>query len=261
MRRRLIKPWLVRVPRKLSLWGRHLFEKQRVRFHYNLKNKTIKRYMVMGFERGNEYPIDKMLQICESRLSNVVWRIGLQPTMGAAHFFVSNGHVQIRFPEENKWRTCITPSERLKKGTAIRIKRRRSSREYARRMHEEEPRVELPDHIAWDWETLTGSYDDVCNIHQLGIEVYEDYLMHQFSGPNGIRHHHTRYFPGTTKPIPKRKHMGPRPTPENILNMKKGSGLNARGRRRPPCLWGRAGVNRKPLNNPYEHVSADYLRP
>merc|ERR1712086_3430 len=108
--------------------------------------------------------------------------------------------------------------------------------------------VMIPDHLKWDTETLEGEYLDICDANDLGIDVEEKYIVMWYSGQRGLKRKHTRYFEGTDKVITKRYNGGrTRPTPENILNIKRGIGLNCRGRARPPCLWGR----RKPLNSPY----------
>jgi len=250
-------------------------EKQRVRFHYNIKDYQIRAYMVEAFKKGVEYPCDRALQIMESRLDCFVWRVGLAPTMAAARWMVVRGGIQVLFPEENlgmkdrinkkvfweprrnpnkgnyrnDWTTSNVPATRLEVGCKVRVTPSDQWQKHGQRAHEDEPNVEIPAHIEWDRETLTGAYLDVCDWQEFSIHVDEAHFLNWFKKPLGVRREHKRYFLGTDKLIKKKYTDGRiRPTPENILNMKRGLGLNRKGRARPPCLWNR----KRPLNNPFQ---------
>jgi len=258
VKRRLKQPWRTRNTPKPSAYGRGLIEKQRVRYHYNIKNYQLKNYMIESFKKGIEYPVDHLLQILESRLDNFVWRVGLAPTMACARWFVRGGHVQYQRNGSDKWITCNLPKCRLKIGDKVRVKPKKTSQNTARLKHEDEGPVDLPAHIRWDRDTLEGEYLDICDWQDFGLHVEIQYFLYLFTGQEGVRRTHHRYFEGTRRIIKKlKKGCGRiRPTPENILNMERGLGLNLRGRSRPPCLWGR----KKPvLNNPYE-VSRRFAR-
>mmetsp|Transcript_9713 Transcript_9713/g.19436 ORF Transcript_9713/g.19436 Transcript_9713/m.19436 type:complete len:104 (-) Transcript_9713:105-416(-) len=96
---------------------------------------------------------------------------------------------------------------------------------------------------------MEGEYLAPCDWQDFGLHVDYKYIILCYSGQMGLRRRHIRYFEGSRTVIKKSYNGGrTRPTPENILNMKRGIGLNKRGRARPPCLWGR----RRPLNNAYE---------
>lgn len=205
--------------------------------------------MRRAFRKGIEFPIDNLLQQLESRLDCYVWRVGLAPTMAGARRMVREGHMQYMTGSMKSWTTCNIPSLRLKVGDKIRVRDKETSRNTARLNHEDEGPVDVPAHIEWDREELQGAYLDVCDYRDFSMHVEERYICLWYSGPFGLRRRHIRYHEGTLRVIKKRYRGGrTRPTPENILNMKRGLGLNKRGRARPPCLWGR----RRPLNNPYE---------
>jgi len=249
VKRRLKQPWRTRVTPKLSAYGRKHIERQRVRFHYNIKESQLQVYMKRAFRRGIEYPVDNLLQQLESRLDNFCWRVGLAPTMACARHMVREGHIQYKTGGAQDWTTCNIPSCRLKVGDVIRVRDKKSSQNYARLNQEDEGPVDVPEHLRWDREKLEGEYLAACDWQDFGLHVDYKYIILCYSGPFGLRRRHHRYFEGTNKKIRTWYNGGRiRPTPENILNMRKGRGLNKRGARRPPCLWGR----RKPLNNPYE---------
>lgn len=246
--------WLTRPPPKPTAWGRRLLEKQRIRFHYNVAEKTMKTYMTRAFEKGIEYPVDNLLQQLESRLDNFVWRVGLQTSMAAARCFVKHGHMEVQ-TEDKPWRAVNIGSMRLKPGDKVRVRREAdwpNSTKHARFWQEKEGPVDIPAHIEWDAEAQEGAYLDICDRHDFGLHVEERHILLFYSGQRStIRRTHIRYFEGTDIPITKSYNGGRiRPTPENLINMERGVGLRRFGRRCPPCLWGR----RRPLNSPYNRL-------
>jgi len=249
IKRRLKTPWRSRNTPKPSAYGRQLIEKQRVRFHYNIKEKQMKKYMMRAFRKGIEYPVDNLLQQLESRFDNIVWRVGLAPTMAGARHFVREGHMQYMTGGMKDWTTCNVPSLRLKIGDKFRVRGKWRSQNYGKTSMDDEGPVPVPDHLTFDREKMEGVYNDVCDYQDFGLHVEERFICNWYTGPFGLRRRHIRYHEGTMRVIKKRYRGGrTRPTPENILNMKRGLGMHKRGRSRPPCLWGR----KRPLNNPYE---------
>ncbi|CAE7348195.1 rps4 [Symbiodinium natans] len=260
LRKRLKQPWRKRPSPKLSMKGRYWIERSRVSCHYNVKISQLTKYVLRAFKEGRKHPIDTLMQILESRLDNFVWRVGLAPTMAAARWMVRENHIQIRHArKEDDWRaprwvTTNVPSTLLMLGDQIRVRPKKSSQGLAKKHQEEDGEVDVPDHLEWDREALYGRYNDVCDSNQLGMNVCEDFLLYKFLGPTGVRQRHIRWFEGTTIPIPKIYNGGRiRPTPENILNMKKGAGMRKRGRTRPPSLWGMKGGKQR--NDPWEYGS------
>jgi ribosomal protein S4 len=274
MKKRLLLPWRTRTTPRPSVYKRQLLEKKRVQVHYNVKDYQLRAYMKEAFKKGVEYPCDRALQILESRLDCFVWRVGLAPTMAGARWFVVRGGIQILYPEENKgdedrlsnkviyrprrtpnngiytndWTTNNVPATRLEVGCRIRVNPLEWCQTRGRTAHEDETNIELPANIEWDREKMEGSYNDVCDWQEFSIHVDEAHFLNWFKMPRGVRRTHKRYFLGTDIIIRKRYDGRVRPTPENIINMKRGLGLNRKGRARPPCLWGR----KYPINNPFQ---------
>ncbi|CAE7490892.1 PSD3 [Symbiodinium sp. CCMP2456] len=257
LRKRLKQPWRKRPTKKLSMKGRYWIERSRVACHYNINIAQLTKYVLRAFKEGRKHPIDCLMQILESRIDNFLWRVGLAPTMAAARWMVRENHIQIRHaPKDSDWQppdwvTTNVPSTLLMLGDEIRVRPKKRSIGLANKHQDEEGEVDVPGHLEWDRQELIGRYNDVCDSNEIGINVCEDFLLYNFLGPEGVRQRHIRWFEGTTIPIPKIYNGGRiRPTPENILNMKKGAGLRLRGRRRPPGLWGKTGSTM--LNNPWE---------
>lgn len=241
-----------------------MMEKQRLRYHFNLKEYQLCKFMREAF-RTSRYLVVRCLQLCESRLDNVLWRLGCAPTMAAARYLIRGKHVQFRKGTqidrgEAGWKTQSAAHVMCGIGDQIRIQPREASKAHVKKMLAEDGDVQIPEHLDWDPENLVCTYLNVCDPSDFGIEVEEKFIFMWYAGQGSfhqrsLRRTHVRYHPGTTKIIDKRHNGGAIPkTPENIINMKIGKGLRLKGITRPPCLWNRS----KPLNNPYEVFKGKY---
>lgn len=80
--------------RKISGYGEQLREKQKVKAMYGLLERQFRK----NFERAKKWKGntgDKLIQFLEQRLDNVIYRLGLAPTRGAARQVVAHGHVMV----------------------------------------------------------------------------------------------------------------------------------------------------------------------
>lgn len=77
--------------RKLSDFGRQLQEKQKLRMNYGLGERQFRR-LVTEARASKMAAGEKILQLLESRLDNVVFRAGYAPTIPAARQLVTHGH-------------------------------------------------------------------------------------------------------------------------------------------------------------------------
>lgn len=105
--------------RKKSEYGIQLNEKQKVKFIYGLLEKQFKKYYVMATKK-NGVTGEMLLQILESRLDNVVFRLGFAKTRNEARQMVSHGHIEVNGSKVD------IPSYLVKAGDVISI--RESSR-------------------------------------------------------------------------------------------------------------------------------------
>jgi small subunit ribosomal protein S4 len=80
--------------RKSSEYGRQLGEKQKIRFSYGLKEKELEKYFVLADKSGE--PTDTaLIELLESRLDNVVFRLGFVSSRRIARQLVSHGHIMV----------------------------------------------------------------------------------------------------------------------------------------------------------------------
>ncbi len=104
-----------RKPKVLSLYGRQLLEKQRVRFSYLISEKQMKNYVKLAKSSKKSAP-EALIEILERRLDNVVWRAGYVPAKTTARQLVSHGHFLVN---GQKMRS---PSYLVKEGDVISIR-------------------------------------------------------------------------------------------------------------------------------------------
>ena len=101
--------------RKLSEYGVQLQEKQKVRYMYGLNEKQFKKTFVRA-SKMKGITGENLLKLLESRLDNIVYRMGLAKTRRAARQIVNHGHITV-----NGIKVDI-PSYTVKPGDIIAVK-------------------------------------------------------------------------------------------------------------------------------------------
>jgi small subunit ribosomal protein S4 len=80
--------------RRNTEYGVRLTEKQKLRFHYGMLEKQFRRFLTMAKKsKGNT--ANTLMQILETRLDNVLRRLGVAKTIWAARQIVAHGHVVV----------------------------------------------------------------------------------------------------------------------------------------------------------------------
>ena len=103
--------------RKKSEFGAQLQEKQKIRYNYGLGEKQLRR-LVVEAERSKDPTGEKLIELAERRLDNVVFRAGFAPTGIAARQLVRHGHIRLN------GRRVDIPSARVKPGDVISLSER-----------------------------------------------------------------------------------------------------------------------------------------
>lgn len=80
--------------RKQSEYGKQLIEKQKLRFTYGVNERQFKRLFRLAL-KSSEVTGLAFIQILESRLDNLVYRMGLARTRKGARQLVNHGHVTV----------------------------------------------------------------------------------------------------------------------------------------------------------------------
>ena len=83
----------------ISDYKRQLIEKQKLRFTYGISEKQLRRYINEATSKSHQ-PIALLMSRLESRLDNVVYRLGLAKTRQFARQMVSHGHILVNEKNE-----------------------------------------------------------------------------------------------------------------------------------------------------------------
>jgi small subunit ribosomal protein S4 len=81
--------------RRASIYGLQLREKQRAKRYYGVRERQFRRYVDLASRRREGRMGEELLVLLETRLDNVVYRLGFAATRAQARQFVSHGHVLV----------------------------------------------------------------------------------------------------------------------------------------------------------------------
>ena len=162
--------------RKPSPYGERLIEKQKVRFNYGLSEKQMRRLMSEA-RRSQMAAGDKLMELLERRLDNVVFRAGFAPTIPAARQLVNHGHFTVNGKRVN------IPSYRVDTGDII-APRQKSMNLECIEVSLENPPLSSTDWIGLDADKKTASVNSLPTIEavpfpldiQLVVEYYSRLL-------------------------------------------------------------------------------------
>ena len=160
--------------KKQSEYGQQLTEKQKVKFIYGMLEKQFKKYYVMATKRQG-ITGEMLLQILESRLDNVVYRLGLANTRREARQIVNHGHILI-----NGKRVDI-PSYLVKPGEVITVKEKRRNSDRMKEIVETNASRVVPKWLEMNKETLTGKVVALAQRDDIDYEVQEHLIVELYS--------------------------------------------------------------------------------
>ena len=100
--------------RKISDYGRQLAEKQKLRYNYGLGERQFRR-LILEARKSKLGAGDKLLELLERRLDNVVFRAGFAATIPAARQLVAHGHITVNDVRTDR------PSFHVKPGVVVAI--------------------------------------------------------------------------------------------------------------------------------------------
>jgi small subunit ribosomal protein S4 len=82
-------------PRPKSDFGLQLLEKQKAKMTYGVNERMFAKYVKSILDKAGANSPEKLISILESRLDNVVYRLGFAPTRQSARQMVSHGHIKV----------------------------------------------------------------------------------------------------------------------------------------------------------------------
>ncbi len=160
--------------RKVSEYGLALAEKQKLKAQYGVLERQFRRYFDTALSRRGITGVT-LLQLLETRLDNVVYRLGFARTRTAARQMVSHGHVQV-----NGRKTNIS-SANLRPGDVVTIKETTKARALAGRQMEATQIRTVPDWLVADRENFSGSVSRIPTREEIAPVVNEQLVVELYS--------------------------------------------------------------------------------
>ena len=154
--------------KKLSNYGMQLQEKQKVRFMYGLSEKQFKKTFVEAGKLKGVHGED-LLKLLESRLDNLVYRIGFATTRRGARQLVNHGHITVNGKKVD------IPSFRCKIGDVISVKE--SDRELKIIKSSLESLKKRVEFITYDEAKMTATYVRYPERSELNADINESLIV------------------------------------------------------------------------------------
>ena len=157
---------------KLSNYGVQLVEKQKIRFIYGISEKQLKK----TFERAAKLKGihgENILKLLESRLDNIVYRMGLASTRSGARQFVNHGHVSVN------GRKVDIPSYQVKPGDVVAV--RENSKDHKAMKESLEKVTKTVDYVSFDKNKLEGTYIRLPERSELTSDINESLVVEYYN--------------------------------------------------------------------------------
>ena len=165
---------LKRANKKVSEYGLQLREKQKAKFIYGVLEKPFRNYFEKA-EKMNGQTGENLMVILESRLDNVLFRLGFARTRKEARQIVDHKHVLVNGKAVN------IPSYLVKAGDTIEIKEKnKSSQRYKDVLDATAGRV-VPEWLEADSENLKGAVKNLPTREVIDVPVDEMLIVELYS--------------------------------------------------------------------------------
>lgn len=165
---------LKRANKKISEYGLQLREKQKAKFIYGVLEKPFRNYFAKA-DRMNGMTGDNLMTLLESRLDNVMFRMGLARTRREARQIVDHKHVLVNGKQVN------IPSYLVKAGDVIEIKEKcKASQRYKDIIAVTGGRL-VPEWIDCDQENLKATIKELPTREQIDVPVNEMLIVELYS--------------------------------------------------------------------------------
>lgn len=158
--------------KKQSEYGVQLQEKQKAKYTYGILEKQFRNIFEKA-TRSKGVTGEVLLQLIESRLDNVVYRLGISPTRDGARQLVGHCHITVNGKVVN------IPSYELTKGDVIAVRERSKSLEIIQ--NSLAGRVNRFSWLEWDGATLTGKFVNYPERDEIPETIKEQLIVELYS--------------------------------------------------------------------------------
>nr|AER51120.1 rps4 [Fossombronia texana] len=160
--------------KKMSQYRIRLEEKQKLRFHYGLTERQLLKYVrVARKAKGSTGQI--LLQLLEMRLDNIIFRLGMAPTIPGARQLVNHKHILVDDDTVN------IPSYSCKPGDVITVRNRQKSQSIIARSMSLFQKAKTPNHLTLDSTQLRGSINQTIDRDWINLKINELLVVEYYS--------------------------------------------------------------------------------
>lgn len=157
---------------KKSEYAIQLMEKQKAKYSYGILEKQFRNiFTKASAARGVTGEV--LLQLCEARLDNVVFRMGIAPTRRAARQITSHRHITVNGELVN------IPSYHLKPGDVVAVREKSKSLEAIERSLSNSSHVY--EWITWNNDTMQGTFVTVPARLQIPENIKEQLIVELYN--------------------------------------------------------------------------------
>ena len=157
---------------KISNYGIQLKEKQKMRFTYGLGERQLQRVYVSASKMKGIHG-ENMFKILESRLDNIVFRMGMANTRNGARQLVNHGHILVNGKKVDIPSYQVVPGDKV--SVKENSKNQKSVKEALDRV------VKTIDYVSFDKEKLEGSYIGYPQRSELTADINESLIVEYYS--------------------------------------------------------------------------------
>jgi small subunit ribosomal protein S4 len=157
---------------KKSEYAIQLMEKQKAKFTYGILERQF-RNLFEKASRSKGVTGEALLQLCESRLDNVVYRFGLSPTRSGARQLVSHRHITINGSIVN------IPSYQVKVGDIVGVREKSKSLNIIIEANGKD--ASAYEWLSWNREQLQGTYVSIPERIQIPENIKEQLIVELYS--------------------------------------------------------------------------------
>lgn len=133
-----------------SDYKKQLIEKQKMRFTYGITEKQLSRYVAEATTTSHQ-PIARLIERLETRLDNVVYRLGLAKTRRFARQMVSHGHIFVN------GRRLNVPSHKVTAKDVVSVRENSKASGLFTLLADAHETASVPSWLAFDLKTMSGT--------------------------------------------------------------------------------------------------------
>ena len=159
---------------KVSEYGQQLREKQKAKRYYGVLENQFRNYFEIAERRPGQTG-ENLLVILESRLDNIVYRLGFAMSRAEARQMVTHGHITVNGRKVN------IPSYQVKPGMIITLKDTSKSVEKFKANVEANNARPLPRYVEYDATNMIAKIVDVPNRADVELPIEERLIVELYS--------------------------------------------------------------------------------